>query len=63
LTFKKEEVKLWTEFIWLWIGPVGGFCEHGYKTLGSLKGRGLLDQLTDLDLWISLCNTQNLFKF
>jgi hypothetical protein len=28
----------WTGFIWLWIGPVTGFYEHGNELSGSVEG-------------------------
>jgi hypothetical protein len=32
------------------LGPVLGSCEHGNESLGSMKGRKLLEQLSDYDL-------------
>jgi hypothetical protein len=29
-----------TGFVWLMIGFVGGFCEHGNEPLGSIKKAG-----------------------
>jgi hypothetical protein len=32
---------------------VVGSCEHGNEALGSIKGRGILDQLSDLFISVS----------
>jgi len=40
--------KLWTRFIWFWIGPMMGSCECGNGYLGSIQGRIFLDKLSDL---------------
>jgi hypothetical protein len=39
-TLKKEDVRVWTRFIWLRIGSSVSSCEHGNESLGSIKGHG-----------------------
>jgi hypothetical protein len=44
---KKYSVRLWTGLNWVRIGFSGRFCEYGNEPLGSIKGRGFLDQPND----------------
>jgi hypothetical protein len=34
---------VWAGFMWLRVREVGGFCEHGNKLLGSIKGAEFLN--------------------
>jgi hypothetical protein len=38
---------VWTECIWLRIGPVVGPCEYGSEPSGSIKGGEFLDYPSD----------------
>jgi hypothetical protein len=37
--------------MWVMIGSVAGFCDHGYELSSSVKGRGIFDQLRDYQLF------------
>jgi hypothetical protein len=41
--FRKQGVKMWIGLIWLRIGPVVIFCEHGNNTSSSIKGGEFLN--------------------
>jgi hypothetical protein len=43
LILGKQGWGVWIEFIWLRIGPVADYCEHGNEPSGSIKGGELLD--------------------
>jgi hypothetical protein len=38
MDLKKQDVKMWTGFIWLRTGINGSSCEYGNGPLGSIKG-------------------------
>jgi hypothetical protein len=40
---RKLGVRVWSGFVWLRIRFIGGFCEHGNETSGSVKGGEFLD--------------------
>jgi hypothetical protein len=40
---KKQDVRMWTGFIWLRIGSTGGLLQHVNKPFGSIKGEVFLD--------------------
>jgi hypothetical protein len=44
LILNEESVKMWTGSLQ---GTVAGFCQHGNKPSGSIKGREFLDSLSD----------------
>jgi hypothetical protein len=43
MDIRKIGLKVLCGFIWLRIGPCGGFCEHGNESPGSIKEGELLD--------------------
>jgi hypothetical protein len=49
---KKQDVKLWTGFIWLKIGSSGGSCGHSNELSGSIKGRKFLFHGMSLEEYI-----------
>jgi len=42
---KKQEGKAWIGSVWLMIGTIGGCCEGGNESSGSIKCGKFLDQL------------------
>jgi hypothetical protein len=50
---KKQDVRVWIEFICSEQGLVGCFCECGNETLGSIKNMKFLHQLSYYQLLMS----------
>jgi hypothetical protein len=44
---RKQDVRLWTGFIWLVLGSSSGSFELGNEPLGSIKGEEFIDLLSD----------------
>jgi hypothetical protein len=42
---EEQNVRVWTGFSWLRMGPAVGSCEHGNEFSGSIKSVEFLDQL------------------
>jgi len=44
------KILVWTEFNWLQKGPVVGSCKHSNEPLAPIRGREILEQLSNYQI-------------
>jgi hypothetical protein len=47
---EKQSVRMWTGFIWVRTGSIGGLCTHDNLLSGSVTGEEFLGKLNDYQL-------------